>query len=45
MLNSGHQKVIKESSHTMPGPAEHCQIKLGQGYIARYGWGVSHLSP
>ena len=41
MLNSGHQKVIKESSHTTPGPAEHCQIKWGQAY----GWGVSHLSP
>ena len=39
--NSGHQKVIEESSHTMPGPVEHCQIKWGQAYV----WGVSNLSP
>ena len=39
MLNSGHQNVIKESSHTMPGPVEHCEIKLGQAYV----WGTIFL--
>ena len=40
-LNSGHQKVIKESSHTTLGPTEHCQIKLGQAYV----WDLSNLPP
>ena len=32
MLNSGYQKSIKKSSHTIPDPVEHFQIKWGKAY-------------